>query len=40
MFGERPLVNCIDKVDGNFVVGLGSWLGCYDGELVPHFVRF
>jgi hypothetical protein len=34
MFGERPLVDCIEKVDGNFVVGFASWLRCYR-ELVP-----
>jgi hypothetical protein len=26
MFDERPFVDCIDKVDGNFVVGFGSCL--------------
>jgi hypothetical protein len=26
MFGERPFVDCIEKVDGNFVVDFGSWL--------------
>jgi hypothetical protein len=24
MFGERPFVDCIEKVDSNFVVGFGS----------------
>jgi hypothetical protein len=34
MFDESPLVDCIEKVDGDFVVGCGSWLRCYR-ELVP-----
>jgi hypothetical protein len=34
MFGERPFVGCIEKVDGNFVIGFGSWLTCYR-ELIP-----
>jgi hypothetical protein len=39
MFGERPLVDCIKKLDATFVVDLGSWLGFYREELVPNFVR-
>ncbi len=34
MFGARPFVDCIEKVDGNFVVGIGPWMRCYR-ELVP-----
>jgi hypothetical protein len=33
-FDERAFVDCIEKVDGNFVVGFGSWLRCYS-ELIP-----
>jgi hypothetical protein len=29
MFGEIPFVDCVQKVDGNFVVGVESWLRCY-----------
>jgi hypothetical protein len=39
MFGERPLVNYVEKADGMFAAGLGSWLGCYR-ELLPNFSRF
>jgi hypothetical protein len=39
MFGERPLVDCIEKVDGIFVVDLGSRLGHYR-VLVHYFARF
>jgi hypothetical protein len=27
MFGESPLVDCMDKVDRAFAVGLGAWVG-------------
>jgi hypothetical protein len=39
IFSETSLVDCIEKVDAIFVVGLRSRLGC-DRELDPHFVRF
>jgi hypothetical protein len=39
MFDERPLVDCIEKPEGNFVRGLGSCLLCHK-ELVPHFATF
>jgi hypothetical protein len=28
MCDQRPLACCV--VDGNFLVGLASWLGCYN----------
>jgi hypothetical protein len=34
MFRERPFVDCIEKVHGNFIVGFGSWLRC-NRELIP-----
>jgi hypothetical protein len=34
IFGERPFVDCIQKVDGNLVDGFESWLRCYR-EVVP-----
>jgi hypothetical protein len=38
MFGERPLIDCIQKADATFGAGLRSWLGSYR-ELVHHFLR-
>jgi hypothetical protein len=28
IFRERPSLDCSEKVEANFALGLGSWLGC------------
>jgi hypothetical protein len=37
VLGERPMADCIEKVNANFAVGLGSWLGC--NRDVTHIMR-